>query len=75
MKRKMSKQIDAIYQLVKRLKVVDVVAFCEHLDLSPSTFYNYKKFVLSRYVNIVYEDGQYKWIEHEEVPQKSEILA
>lgn len=67
MKRNMSKAIDKIYQLVKKEKIVDIVKFCDLLDLSPSTFYNYRKFVIARYDNIIYEDGCFKWIEMEEV--------
>lgn len=67
MKRSMSKAIDKIYQLVKKEKIVDIVKFCDLLDLSPSTFYNYKKFVVSRYPNIIYEEGCFKWLESEEV--------
>ena len=67
MKRTMSKLLDRIYRLVEEKKVVDVVSFCDFLDLSPSTFYNYRKFVTSRYVNIIYENGAFKWIEVTEV--------
>ena len=63
MKRNMSATINKIYQLVKKEKVVDVVKFCNLLDLSPSSFYNYRKFVESRYDNIIYENGTFKWIE------------
>ena len=66
MKRTMSKLLDRIYQLVKQEKVVDVVKFCDLLDLSPSTFYNYRKFVTSRYVNITYENGNLKWLDTED---------
>ena len=66
MKRTMNTTIDKIYRLIKKEKVVDVVKFCSLLDLSPSTFYNYRKFLESRYVNISYEDGSFKWLEVEE---------
>jgi len=65
MKRSMNKTIDKIYQLVKREKNVDVVKFCSLLDLSPSSFYNYRRFVTSRYENVIYEDGSFKWLEME----------
>lgn len=63
MKRNMSKTLDRIYQLVKREKVVDIVKFCDLLDLSPSSFYNYRKFVTQRYTNIIYENQMFKWVE------------
>lgn len=66
MKRSMSRSLDKIYQLVKKEKIVNKVLFCNLLDLSPSTFYNYKPFVLDRYPNIIYEDGSLKWIESED---------
>ena len=59
----MSRVLDKIYYLVKEEKIVDVVVFCKLMDLSPSTFYNYRKFVIDRYENIIYEDGCFKWIE------------
>jgi len=67
MKRNMSKSLDKIYQLVKKEKVVDIVKFCDMLNLSPSTFYNYRKFVESRYPSIIYEDQSFKWIETVEI--------
>ena len=63
----MSKSLDKIYQLVKKEKVVDIVKFCDMLNLSPSTFYNYRKFVEVRYPNIIYENQTFKWIESEEI--------
>jgi len=67
MKRNMSKTLDKIYRLVQKEKRVDIVKFCNLLDMSPSTFYNYRKFVEARYVNIIYEDGMLQWIETEEI--------
>ena len=67
MKRSMSKVLDKIYQLVKKEKIVDIVKFCDMLDLSPSTFYNYRKFITTRYSNIIYENQSYKWIESVEI--------
>lgn len=66
MKRSMSRTLDKIYRLVKEYKNVDIVMFCDRLDLSPSTFYNYRKFVLARYENIIYEDNAFKWMESED---------
>jgi len=66
MKKSMSKVLDKIYRLVQDKKLVDIVTFCKELDLSPSTFYNYRKFVVDRYENIIYEDGCFKWIETED---------
>ena len=63
MKRNMHKTIDKIAQLVRKEKVVDIVTFCNLLDLSPSSFYNYRKFVIARYDDIIYEDGAFKIIE------------
>lgn len=62
----MSRVLDKIYRLVKERKTVDIVTFCNLMDLSPSTFYNYRKFVLDRYENVIYENGCFKWIESEE---------
>ena len=70
MNRTMSKRLDKIYQLVKEKKRVDVVLFCNLLDLSPSTFHNYKKFVLARYPNIIYDDYAFVWIESEDFDEK-----
>ncbi|MFN3654640.1 MAG: hypothetical protein ACK4TO_04855 [Candidatus Nitrosotenuis sp.] len=72
MKRNMSRALDKIYQLVKEEKMVDIVAFCDKLNLSPSTFYNYRKFVTARYENIIYENGCLKWFEVEEPDTKPE---
>lgn len=73
MKRSMSRTLDKIYRLVKEYKNVDIVMFCNKLDFSPSTFYNYRKFVLDRYVNIIYEDNAFKWIESEDdIPEQPE---
>ncbi|MGQ0796010.1 MAG: hypothetical protein ACT4N5_07510 [Nitrosopumilaceae archaeon] len=65
MKRSMSKALDKIYRLVKEKKIVDIVTFCDLLNLSPSTFYNYRRFVTTRYENIIYENGCLKWLESE----------
>lgn len=62
----MAKTLDRIYQLVKKKKHVDIFTFCDLLDMSPSSFYNYKKFVLHRYGDsIIYDDNQLKWVESE----------
>jgi len=67
MKRSMSRALDKIYRLVKEKKTVDIVTFCDLLDLSPSTFYNYRRFVTTRYENIIYENGCFKWLEVEDL--------
>lgn len=63
----MHKSIDRIAKLVAKEKVVDIVKFCDMLDLSPSSFYNYRKFVISRYSNIIYEDGVFKLLDSKEI--------
>jgi len=68
MKRNMHKSIDKIAKLVRKEKVVDIVKFCDMLDLSPSTFYNYRKFVIARYHDIIYENGEFKLIKSTEFP-------
>ena len=67
MKRNMHNSIDRIAKLVAREKVVDIVKFCDVLNLSPSSFYNYRKFVTARYPNIIYEHQEYKLVESTEV--------
>ena len=67
MKRGMHRTLEKIKALVEKEKMVDIVKFCDRLDLSPSSFYNYRKFVLARYPNIIYEGGYLKWIEVETV--------
>lgn len=67
MKRNMHASIDRIAKLVAKEKVVDVVKFCDELNLSPSSFYNYRKFVVARYPEIIYENGTFKLIESNEV--------
>ena len=59
MKRNMAKSIDRIAKLVREEKRVDVVKFCNMLNLSPSSFYNYRKFVIDRYHDIIYENGEF----------------
>ena len=49
----MHKTIDRIAKEVRRRKRLDIVTFCDVLDLSPSSFYNYRKFVVSRYDDII----------------------
>lgn len=72
MKRNMSRTLDKIYKIVQKEKIVDIVKFCDLLDLSPSSFYNYRKFVVARYPNVIYENGEFKWIESEEVETPSQ---
>ena len=65
MKRNMAKSIDRIAKLVREEKRLDIVKFCDVLNLSPSSFYNYRKFVIARYHDIIYENGQFVLIESE----------
>lgn len=67
MKRNMAKSIDRIAKEVRSRKRLDIVTFCDVLNLSPSSFYNYRKFVTSRYHDIVYENGEFKLIEIEQI--------
>jgi len=71
MKRNMHKTIDKIAKLVRKEKVVDIVKFCDLLDLSPSSFYNYRKFVTSRYEDIIYENGEFRVLETVDYPIES----
>ena len=63
MKRSMFRTIDKIAREVRKRRVLDIVTFCDVLDLSPSSFYNYRKFVTSKYHDIVYENGEFRAIE------------
>ena len=65
MKRNMSKSLDRIAKLVREEKRLDIVKFCDVLNLSPSSFYNYRKFVTARYHDIIYENGEFVLIESE----------
>lgn len=67
MKLGMHKTIQKIAELIKKHKRVDIVLFCDKLNMGPSTFYNYKKFILARYHNITYENGVFIWKEIEEI--------
>jgi len=67
MKRNMSRTCDKIAKEVRKRGRLDEVTFCDVLDLSPSTFYNYQKHVTHRYHDIIYEDGAYVAIEVEEI--------
>ena len=69
MKRNMFKSIDRIAKEVRSRKRLDIVTFCDVLDLSPSSFYNYRKFVTSKYHDIIYENGEFKALDVEEVNQ------
>lgn len=55
----MSKSLDRIAKLTRDRKRLDIVTFCDVLNLSPSSFYNYRKFVTSRYSDIIYENGEF----------------
>ena len=67
MKRGMHSQLEKMKRLIETEKIVDIVRFCDRLNLSPSTFYNYRKFIVSRYPNIIYEHQTFKWIESKEI--------
>ena len=68
MKRNMSKTLDKIAKLVRVEKRVDIVKFCDRLEYSPSTFYNYRKFVTARYHDIIYENGEFIALDSKEMP-------
>ena len=63
MKRNMARSIDRIAKLVRDEKRVDIVKFCDVLNLSPSSFYNYRKFVTARYHDIIYENCEFRLVE------------
>ena len=67
----MHKTIDKIAKLVRKEKVVDIVKFCDLLDLSPSSFYNYRKFVVARYEDIIYENGEFRALNVVDYPNES----
>lgn len=67
----MAKTIDKIARLVRKEKRVDIVKFCDLLDMSPSSFYNYRKFVVARYHDIVYENGEFIALETQEIGSPS----
>jgi len=71
MKRNMSRTCDKIAKKVRELGKLDEVTFCDVLDLSPSTFYNYRKHVTHRYSDIIFEDCQYVALEVEEIEPKT----
>ena len=59
MKKSLSARLDRIVREVRRRGVLDMVSFCDALDLSPSSFYVDKKLILARYADIVFESGKY----------------
>jgi len=67
MKRTMAKSIDRIAKEVRKRKRLDIVTFCDVLNLSPSSFYNYRKFVTARYPDIIYENNQFVALEAEQI--------
>jgi len=67
MKIGMHRTLEKMAALIKKEKRIDIVRFCDALNLSPSTFYNYRKFILQRYPNIQYENGVFVWKEVEEI--------
>jgi len=67
MKRNMSKSLDRIAKEIRNRKRLDIVTFCDVLNLSPSTFYNYRKFITTRYHDIIYDNGEFVALESEEL--------
>ena len=67
MKRNMALTLDRIVRKVRELGKLDEITFCDIMDLSPSTFYNYRKHILHRYNDIIFEDGAYVALEVEEI--------
>lgn len=67
MKRTMHRTIDKMARLARETGPIDMVDCCERLDIAPSTFYNYIKFVTRRYHDIVYENGMLRAIQVEEI--------
>jgi len=63
----MSRTCDRIAKEVRRRGKLDELTFCDVLDLSPSTFYNYRKHVTHRYTDIIFEDNQYVALEVENI--------
>lgn len=59
----MSNTLKKVFTLVHKDKEVDMVKFCEVLNLSPSTWYNYRPFILSKFPSIIFEDNKLKWVE------------
>lgn len=55
----MSKSLDRIAKEIRKRKRLDIVNFCDVLNLSPSTFYNYRKFITARYTDIIYENNEF----------------
>jgi len=65
MKRTMARTLDKMARLARE-SPVDMVDCCTVLDIAPSTFYNYVKFVTRRYQDIVYEEGMLKSLDNTE---------
>ena len=63
----MSRTLDRIVREIRRQGRLDEVTFCDILDLSPSTFYNYQKHILHRYNDITFENGHYIALSKEEI--------
>jgi len=63
----MSRTLDRIVREVRRRGKLDEITFCDVLDLSPSTFYNYQKHITHRYDDIIFEDGNYVALETKKV--------
>ena len=63
----MARSIDRIAKEVRNRKRLDIVTFCDVLNLSPSSFYNYRKFVTARYRDVIYENGEFVLIQSDEI--------
>ena len=67
MKKNMSRTLDKIVRMVRREGRLDEITFCDLMDLSPSTFYNYRKHILHRYPDITFENGALVALEVEQI--------
>jgi len=67
----MSRTLDKIVREIRKRGKLDEVTFCDVLDLSPSTFYNYRKHITHRYFDIIFEDSQYIALETEKIEPKT----
>lgn len=71
MKRGMHTTIDRIAKLTRKQgkKGLDLLTFCDLMNLSPSTWYNYKKFVVHRYPDIIDEGNRLLALDSEKISQ------
>ncbi len=71
MKRNMARTLDRIVKKTRELGKLDEVTFCDLMDLSPSTFYNYRKQIQHRYEDITFQDGALVALEVEKIDSKT----